>query len=83
MHAPALHRSLHSEQRTLPPQGIAAAPKPLFQEILCAFHAGVLGGERTLQLLTEPLAAMSNGSSAAFDWRTAEAALYCVRAIHR
>lgn len=45
--------------------------------------AGVLGGERTLQLLTEPLAAMSNGSSAAFDSRTAEAALYCVRAVHR
>lgn len=47
--------------------------------------AGVLGGERTLQLLTEPLAAVSAqvAQGAAFDWRTAEAALYCVRAVHR
>ncbi|CAL8471497.1 g11039 [Coccomyxa elongata] len=46
--------------------------------------AGVLGGERTLQLLTEPLAAVSAqvASGGAFDWPTAEAALYCVRAVH-
>lgn len=47
--------------------------------------AGVLGTERTLQLLTEPLAAVSAqvASGGAFDWPTAEAALYCVRAVHR
>ena len=68
----------------MPLQGIAAVPKALIiKRAPVSVAAGVLGGERTLQLLTEPLAAMSNGSSAAFDSRTAEAALYCVRAIHR
>ncbi len=45
----------------------------------------MLGSERTLQLLTEPLAAVSAqvASGGAFDWPTAEAALYCVRAVHR
>jgi transportin-3 len=45
----------------------------------------VLGGERTLQLLTEPLAAVSAqvASGGAFDWRTTEAALYCVRSVAR
>jgi transportin-3 len=45
----------------------------------------VLGGERTLQLLTEPLAAVGAqvASGGAFDWATAEAALYCVRTTHR
>lgn len=45
----------------------------------------MLGGERTLQLLTEPLAAVGAqvASGGAFDWATAEAALYCVRATHR
>ena len=42
---------------------------------------GVLGSEQTLQLLTEPLAGLDGRAS--FDWRTAEAALYCVRAVHR
>lgn len=38
-----------------------------------------------LQLLVEPLLELSASvtSGGAFDWRTAEAALYCVRAVHR
>ena len=38
-----------------------------------------------LQLLVEPLLELSKQvtSGAQFDWRTAEAALYCVRAVHR
>jgi transportin-3 len=38
-----------------------------------------------LQLLVEPLLELSKQvtSGATFDWRTAEAALYCVRAVHR
>lgn len=44
--------------------------------------AGVLGGEEMLQLLTQPLrAGAANGAE--LDWRTAEAALYCVRSISR
>ncbi|PSC72289.1 transportin-3 isoform X1 [Micractinium conductrix] len=47
--------------------------------------AAVLGGGRMLQLLVEPLLELSKQvtSGAAFDWRTAEAALYCIRAVHR
>ena len=47
--------------------------------------AAVLGGRRTLELLTAPLAsaAAAVAGGAPLDWRTAEAALYCVRAIHR
>lgn len=47
--------------------------------------ASVLGGGRMLQLLVEPLLQLSKQvtSGAAFDWRTAEAALYCIRAVHR
>lgn len=58
--------------------------------------AMVLGGARMLQLLVEPLLALSAKQAAAataaaaagqapppFDWRTAEAALYCIRAVHR
>ena len=53
---------------------------------LCHYLAlGVLGGEAAVQLLTMPLAELSvkerNGSDV--DWRNAEAALYCVRAVHR
>lgn len=47
--------------------------------------AAVLGGATTLRLLVAPLielsAAVANGGE--FDWRTAEAALYCVRCVHR
>lgn len=46
----------------------------------------VLGYERTLSLLLEPLAAAvsraGQGQAVAdnsFDWRTAEAALYCIK----
>ncbi|KAL4452442.1 hypothetical protein ABPG75_008104 [Micractinium tetrahymenae] len=47
--------------------------------------ASVLGGGRMLQLLVEPLLELSKQvtGGGAFDWRTAEAALYCVRAVHR
>lgn len=47
--------------------------------------ASVLGGGRMLQLLVEPLLQLSKQvtSGAQFDWRTAEAALYCIRAVHR
>ncbi len=47
--------------------------------------ATVLGGGRMLQLLVEPLLELSKQvtGGAAFDWRTAEAALYCIRAVHR
>ena len=47
--------------------------------------ATVLGGGRMLQLLVEPLLELSKQVTAGgqMDWRTAEAALYCVRAVHR
>ena len=38
-----------------------------------ARFAAVLGGEQVLQMLVEPL------GSAQGDWRTAEAALFCIR----
>lgn len=45
--------------------------------------AAVLGGEATLNLLVRPLSELSastaNGGS--FDWREAEAALYCIRSV--
>lgn len=45
--------------------------------------AAVLGGEPTLQLLVRPLSELSataaNGGG--FDWREAEAALYCLRSV--
>ena len=44
--------------------------------------AGVLGGGRTLQLLTRPLSAEA-AKGAGPDWRTTEAALYCVRSVSR
>jgi transportin-3 len=52
----------------------------------CLDAARVLGGEATLGLLSEPLAALAAASAAgtaAFDWRTAEASLYCCRAVAR
>ena len=47
--------------------------------------AAVLGGAETLRLLVEPLMELSAKVAAggAFDWQAAEAALYCVRCIHR
>jgi transportin-3 len=47
--------------------------------------AALLGGRRTLELLTAPLAAAAAAvaGGGALDWRAAEAALYCVRAVHR
>lgn len=46
--------------------------------------ANVLLGERSISILVQPLrdlsAAVAQGQQ--FDWRTAEAALYCVRSIH-
>ena len=49
----------------------------------CLDAAGVLGGEATLGLLSEPLAALAAASAAGapFDWRRAEAALFCVRCV--
>lgn len=46
--------------------------------------ASLVGGSRALQLLVEPLLEVSRQVSAggAFDWRTAEAALYCIRSIY-
>lgn len=48
--------------------------------------ADVLGGDRVLPLLVEPLLELSrqvaSAGQGAFDWRTAEAALYCIRCIH-
>uniref|UniRef100_A0A1D2AEU2 Importin N-terminal domain-containing protein n=1 Tax=Auxenochlorella protothecoides TaxID=3075 RepID=A0A1D2AEU2_AUXPR len=47
--------------------------------------ATVLGGEAMLRLLAEPLLALSAevARGAPLDWRGAEAALYCIRAVHR
>ena len=49
--------------------------------------ATVLGGRRTLELLSAPLAevaaAVAGGRPAPGCWRTAEAALFCVRAVSR
>ena len=42
----------------------------------------MLGGEQMLQLLTQPLSAEA-ANGAGLNWRTAEAALYCVRSISR
>lgn len=39
--------------------------------------AGVLGGDATLSLLLEPLNKVGQGDD--FDWRTAEASLFCIR----
>ena len=46
---------------------------------LCA--AAVLGAQRILQQLVEPLQRESQASGTNFDWRNAEAALYCIRCI--
>jgi len=47
--------------------------------------AGVVGFGRCLQLLLEPLHQLSAAVSAGapFDWRSAEAALFCVRSVSR
>ena len=49
--------------------------------------ATVLGGRRTLELLSAPLAevaaAVAGGRAGPECWRTAEAALFCVRAVSR
>ena len=49
--------------------------------------ATVLGGRRTLELLASPLAevaaAVAGGKATPGCWRTAEAALFCVRAVAR
>lgn len=47
--------------------------------------AEVLGSERLLQLLVEPLQQVAQEMAAGrpFDWRTAEASLYCVRGVNR
>lgn len=42
---------------------------------------GILGAERTLELLLAPLQGAAAGGAG--DWRTMEACVYCVRAIHR
>ena len=45
---------------------------------------GVLGAERTLELLLAPLQEAGRaGSGGDGSWRTIEAGLYCVRAVHR
>ncbi len=43
--------------------------------------AEVLGGPKVLAILVEPLVRQGQAVAAggAFDWRTAEAALYCIR----
>jgi len=46
----------------------------------------VVGGARIMELMVEPLQEMSGAISSGkgvFDWRTAESALYCLRAVHR
>ncbi|KXZ44767.1 hypothetical protein GPECTOR_62g882 [Gonium pectorale] len=57
--------------------------------------AAVLGFGRCLSLLVEPLAALQQqqqqagaaggeaGAGGGYDWRTAEAALFCIKSIHR
>ncbi|KAG2426913.1 hypothetical protein HXX76_012699 [Chlamydomonas incerta] len=49
--------------------------------------SAVLGFGRCLSLLVEPLAALGRadggGGSSSYDWRTAEAALFCIKSIHR
>lgn len=50
--------------------------------MLCG--TGVLGAERTLELLLAPLQEAGRaGSGGDGSWRTIEAGLYCVRAVHR
>jgi transportin-3 len=48
--------------------------------------ADVLGGDKVLPLLVDPLLELNrqvaSAGQQAFDWRTAEAALYCIRCIH-
>ena len=39
---------------------------------------GVLGDQKTLQILVEPLQTLSQ-QDGNFDWQTAEAALQCIR----
>jgi hypothetical protein len=43
--------------------------------------AAIIGGQATLSKLLEPLqrVSMEVSNGAAFDWRAAEAALYCIR----
>eukprot|EP00850_Spirogloea_muscicola_P000526 SM000002S05606 [mRNA] locus=s2:1152982:1161233:- [translate_table: standard] len=44
--------------------------------------AAVLGGEHSLQLLARPLVELTQGTSAgALEWPSAEAPIYCIRAI--
>lgn len=43
--------------------------------------AGVLGAEKTLELLLAPLQDATSAGEG--NWRTIEAGLYCVRAVHR
>jgi len=46
----------------------------------------VIGGARILELMVEPLQEMSQAvatGSRQFDWRTAESAIYCIRAVSR
>jgi transportin-3 len=45
--------------------------------------AAVLGGQETLRLLAQPLlqSVSGGGIGGSWDWRTAEASLYCIRAI--
>ena len=47
--------------------------------------ARVLGGDKALSILSEPLAALAAASHSpqSFDWRTAEASLYCCRSVAR
>jgi transportin-3 len=47
--------------------------------------AAALGGGATLALLAAPLMELSAAAArgGTFDWRSAEAALYCIRAVHR
>jgi transportin-3 len=47
--------------------------------------AAVLGGETIMRLLVEPLLELSTmvAQGNKFDWRAAEAALYCIRCVYR
>lgn len=68
----------------LPPHSLKYRLKAFAGSFVCAvaescsaqlLHADVLGWQQTLQLLLQPLQHLAG----TFDWRIAEAALYCIR----
>jgi len=77
---PAGHETMHREERAEFKRARYAVADTLEDAAM------VVGGARILELMVEPLQAMSQALSAgsgSFDWRTVESALYCIRAVHK